>query len=152
MSLRLPPSDPLEATEDLSSASESSEDDNGDEQNWDDFAEDTVAQQTCFSLFEDKKFPSVTETLAYDRSNHGFDLDQTCSRLGTFLHSLTDPQTNLRGIALDFHQRIRLINYIRKNVCIKTSSEARLLILSAVEIIHSGYRILHRRRKFLIFG
>lgn len=91
MGSRIHPSEIIAITdEDLArgqrSRSESSDDDEDldNEQSWDDFAEDTIAQQTCFSLFEDKIFSSVTETLTYDFSNHGFDLGQTCSRLSTF--------------------------------------------------------------------
>jgi protein arginine N-methyltransferase 3 len=81
MSLHLPPSDIHELGEDSESQPGSEEEDD-DEQTWDDFAEDSIAQQPCFSLFEDKKFPSVTEAMENDRSRHGFDLDHTCTRLG----------------------------------------------------------------------
>ncbi|KAF7964712.1 hypothetical protein HWV62_3685 [Athelia sp. TMB] len=85
------------ADEDSRSQSSSSSEDDQD-QSWDDFAEESIAQQPCLSLFDSKQFPSVTEALDYDRKQHQFDLDGTCSRL-----------------SLDFHQRIRLINFIRKN-------------------------------------
>jgi type I protein arginine methyltransferase len=81
MSLHLSPSDIHESGDD-SESQHGSEEEDDDDQTWDDFAEDSIAQQPCFSLFEDKKFPSVTEALENDRSKHGFDLDQTCIRLG----------------------------------------------------------------------
>jgi type I protein arginine methyltransferase len=81
MSLHLPPSDIHESDEDPESQRGSEEEDD-DDQTWDDFAEDSIAQQPCYSLFEDKKFPSVTEALENDRSKHGFDLEHTCIRLG----------------------------------------------------------------------
>jgi type I protein arginine methyltransferase len=62
-----------------------SEEEYDEDQVWDDFAEDSIAQQPCFSLFEDKKFPSATEAMENDRSKHDFDLDDTCTRLGKFL-------------------------------------------------------------------
>ncbi|KAF9019946.1 S-adenosyl-L-methionine-dependent methyltransferase [Hymenopellis radicata] len=75
--------------------SESSSDDD-EEETWDDWVSDS-AKQSCRSLFEDKIFTTVDEALAHDRSNHGFDLNTQCSKLG-----------------LDIHGRIRLINYIRR--------------------------------------
>jgi protein arginine N-methyltransferase 3 len=84
MSLHLPPSDIHESGED-SESQHGSEEEDDDDQTWDDFAEDSIAHQPCFSLFEDKKFPSVTEALENDRSKHGFNLDHTCIRLGRLL-------------------------------------------------------------------
>ncbi|EGN97901.1 hypothetical protein SERLA73DRAFT_91051 [Serpula lacrymans var. lacrymans S7.3] len=83
-------------TESLPSASDSEDDE--EDNNWDDWVSDQVAHQPCESLFEDRRFPSTTEALAFDKSTHNFDLEATCSRL-----------------KLDLHQRIRLINFIRKH-------------------------------------
>ncbi|EIM86222.1 S-adenosyl-L-methionine-dependent methyltransferase [Stereum hirsutum FP-91666 SS1] len=57
-----------------------------------------MSKQPCQSLFEDKTLPSVSEALEYDKNTHGFDLNALCSKL-----------------ALDFHGRIRLINFIRRS-------------------------------------
>ncbi|KAF9450547.1 protein arginine N-methyltransferase [Macrolepiota fuliginosa MF-IS2] len=100
MSIRLPPANFSEASErdpdsDSVSSSSTGEDD---DQNWDDWVSDSIEKQECLSLFDDIKLASVKEAIAYDTENHAFDLDQVCSRLG-----------------LDFHGRIRLINYLRRN-------------------------------------
>ncbi|GLB38566.1 putative class I-like SAM-binding methyltransferase superfamily, protein arginine N-methyltransferase family protein [Lyophyllum shimeji] len=96
MSVRLPPPTDFADEDDEGSASESSQSDD-DDQNWDDWASDSLIQVPCRSLFEEKTLASAEEALAYDRLTHGFDLNAVCSKL-----------------ALDFHGRIRLINYIRK--------------------------------------
>lgn len=79
MSVRLPTLG-FCANEELGSQSGSSSEDDQD-QSWDDFAEDSIAQQSCLSMFESKRFTSVTEALEYDRTTHNFNLDETCSRL-----------------------------------------------------------------------
>ncbi|KAI0642918.1 S-adenosyl-L-methionine-dependent methyltransferase [Trametes meyenii] len=56
-----------------------------------------MTKRSCRSLFEDKTLESVQEALAYDQSTHGFNLKEVTSRL-----------------ELDLYQRIRLINWIRK--------------------------------------
>jgi protein arginine N-methyltransferase 3 len=75
MSIRLPPTsnEPFEDS--------SSQEEDEDDQTWDDFAEESIGQQPCCSLFDDEKFLSVTDALEYDRSKYGFDLGHTCSRL-----------------------------------------------------------------------
>ncbi|OBZ71479.1 Ribosomal protein arginine N-methyltransferase rmt3 [Grifola frondosa] len=78
-------------------ASSSSEQDEDEDLTWDDWVSDSMDKRPCKSLFEDKTFPSVAECLAYDEATYQFNLDQTSSRL-----------------SLDLHQRIRLINWIRK--------------------------------------
>ncbi|KAF8230032.1 arginine N-methyltransferase 3 [Tricholoma matsutake] len=75
----------------------SSSDQDDDDQNWDDWVSDSFAKQSCKSLFDEKTFPSVEDALLYDKSNHAFDLNDICCRL-----------------SLDFHGRVRLINYIRR--------------------------------------
>ncbi|KAH9850155.1 S-adenosyl-L-methionine-dependent methyltransferase [Lenzites betulinus] len=56
-----------------------------------------MSNRPCKSLFEDRTFDTVQEALAHDEATHGF--------------SLKDVTTKL---ALDPYQRIRLINWIRK--------------------------------------
>jgi protein arginine N-methyltransferase 3 len=80
-----------------SDSDHSSSNDDEDDQNWDEWVSDSLLSKTL-SLFENKQFVSVAEALEYDKLAHGFDLNDICSRL-----------------SLDFHQRIRLINFIRKN-------------------------------------
>lgn len=85
----------------LSSSSGDSEDNDYPEEdnNFDDWVSDQALNRPCRSLFdEEKDFPSIDEALRYDQSTHGFSLAETCTRLN-----------------LDLHQRIRLINYIRKD-------------------------------------
>lgn len=98
MSIRLPaPPDVTEPNSDIETGSSSSEDDDNDE-NWDEWISDSITQQECRSLFEIKSLPSAEEALKYDKQTYGFDLIETCGKL-----------------SLDFHGRVRLINYIRKN-------------------------------------
>ncbi|TFK48794.1 S-adenosyl-L-methionine-dependent methyltransferase [Heliocybe sulcata] len=99
MSIRLPPSALAQQPRHEDRDSDSGESDAEDEEdnNFDDWVSDSVDKQPCKSLFEDKNLPSVTDALEYDKKTHGFDLNAVCSRL-----------------SLDFHQRIRLVNYIRK--------------------------------------
>ncbi|KIM43061.1 hypothetical protein M413DRAFT_443870 [Hebeloma cylindrosporum] len=99
MSVRLPApahiSDQIDDN-DASATSESESDD--DDQTWDDWVSDSNAQQQCKSLFCDQVLPSVEAALAYDKETYHFSLDEVCKRL-----------------SLDFHGRVRLINYIRKH-------------------------------------
>ncbi|KAI0365345.1 protein arginine N-methyltransferase [Pilatotrama ljubarskyi] len=76
---------------------ESSSEDEDDDQTWDDWVSDSISKRPCKSLFEDKTFDSAQEALAYDETAHGFSLKDVSSRL-----------------ALDPYQRIRLVNWIRK--------------------------------------
>ncbi|KAG6914799.1 hypothetical protein DXG01_015230 [Tephrocybe rancida] len=96
MSVRLPPPADFQNNDDDQTDSASSESDD-DDQNWDDWESDSLIKVPCLSLFEEKTLPSVEEVLSHDHSTHGFDLNATCAKL-----------------SLDFHGRIRLINYIRK--------------------------------------
>ncbi|EPQ54848.1 protein arginine N-methyltransferase [Gloeophyllum trabeum ATCC 11539] len=99
MSVHLPPSalENLPNNEDRESASSGSEVEDEEDNNFDDWVSESVEEQPCVSLFDEKTLSSVSEALKYDKEVHGFDLDLVCSNL-----------------SLDFHQRIRLINYIRK--------------------------------------
>ncbi|TFK40493.1 protein arginine N-methyltransferase [Crucibulum laeve] len=98
MSVHLPaPINIVEPVNDVESLSSSSEEEEED-QNWDDWVSDSITRQECRSLFDDKTFPSVEEAVNYDKIAHGIDITEVCSRL-----------------SLDFHGRVRLINYIRKN-------------------------------------
>ncbi|KAI0045880.1 S-adenosyl-L-methionine-dependent methyltransferase [Auriscalpium vulgare] len=92
MSLRLPAT-PVRSEAGSDDGSQSSVDDA--EETWSDWLSDSG--RLCKSLFDDKTFPSAADSLKYDKDTHGFDLSTACQRLG-----------------LDFHGRIRLINYIRK--------------------------------------
>ena len=65
---------------DAGDSDRSSSDEDEDDQNWDEWISDSALSKTL-SLFENKQFPSVTEALEYDKSTHGFDLNETCSRL-----------------------------------------------------------------------
>ncbi|EMD39598.1 hypothetical protein CERSUDRAFT_111907 [Gelatoporia subvermispora B] len=97
MSLRLPAHHlKAESIIDEEERSSSSEDDD-DDQNWDDWVSDSADKRPCKSLFEDKTLPSVSDALNHDKTAHGFDLEAAFSRL-----------------SLDPYQRIRLINWIRK--------------------------------------
>ncbi|GJE92599.1 methyltransferase domain-containing protein [Phanerochaete sordida] len=89
---------PSQALDDVSNDArradeESSSEDEDD--TWEDWIEDE--KQPCKSLFDETTLPSVAEALEHDKKAHGFDLNEVYSRL-----------------ALDTHQRIRLVNYIRK--------------------------------------
>ncbi|KAI6107141.1 S-adenosyl-L-methionine-dependent methyltransferase [Pisolithus croceorrhizus] len=83
-------------SDDLSSSD--SEDYPEEDNNFDDWVSDEALNRPCRSLFDEKDFPNVDDALRYDQSTHGFNLTETCTRLN-----------------LDLHQRIRLINYIRKD-------------------------------------
>ncbi|CAA7261550.1 unnamed protein product [Cyclocybe aegerita] len=68
------------------------------DQAWDDWVSDSNGRQECKSLFDDMVLPSVEDALEYDKKTHNFRLDEICTKL-----------------SLDFHGRVRLINYIRNN-------------------------------------
>lgn len=80
MSLRLPPPANFPNEEDEESDCVTSESDDED-QNWDDWASDSLIQVPCLSLFDTKTLPSVEEALVYDKKSHGFDLNEVCTRL-----------------------------------------------------------------------
>ncbi|KAH6912597.1 arginine N-methyltransferase 3 [Coprinopsis sp. MPI-PUGE-AT-0042] len=99
MSIHLPaPKNIPDPEEHLESGSSNSESSDNEDQTWDDWVSDSEAQRECPSLFEDKTLPSAEDALKYDSETHGFNIDSMCSKL-----------------ALDFHGRVRVINYIRKN-------------------------------------
>jgi type I protein arginine methyltransferase len=81
MSLHIPSSGIRESDE--AERLSGSEEDDDDDQTWDDFAENSIADQSCFSLFEDRSFPSVTKALENDISYHNFDINHVCARLGS---------------------------------------------------------------------
>ncbi|KAF9646710.1 protein arginine N-methyltransferase [Thelephora ganbajun] len=88
----------LEGDTDSGSCSSSSDDeDQNDPKIWDDWVSDPQENRESYSLFEDKKLASAAKAIEYDEQTHGFNLDRVSSKL-----------------ALDFHQRVRLVNYIRK--------------------------------------
>jgi len=128
MSIRLNPRDVIQGPEDdidsgsrLSSSDE--DEDQDDPKTWDDWVSDPQETRECYSLFEDKKLASGAKAVEHDEQTHGFNLDHASSKLGESISFPT--QTSLLGPteikislapALDFHQRVRLINYIRKQV------------------------------------
>ena len=88
MSLRLPTTslDPSDVgSEDENCTSSSSEE----EETWSDWVSDSMNKQPCQSLFEEKTLPAVSEALAYDRKEHGFDLPTVCSKLCTLASTVT---------------------------------------------------------------
>ncbi|EKM49814.1 uncharacterized protein PHACADRAFT_131660 [Phanerochaete carnosa HHB-10118-sp] len=115
---------PAEALDDVSNDArrldeESSSGDEDEDDTWEDWVEGSMEKQPCKSLFDDATLPSVAEALEHDRKTHGFDLSGVYSRL-----------------ALDTHQRIRLINWIRKeasNNRIRTPSPANVKVLTGKE-------------------
>ncbi|KAJ2919153.1 hypothetical protein MD484_g1262, partial [Candolleomyces efflorescens] len=99
MSIRLPrPQTIPDPEETLESGSSSSESEGDEDQNWDDWVSDSNEQQECRSLFDEAVLPSVEAAVKHDISTHSFDINEFSSKLG-----------------FDFHGRVRLINYIRKN-------------------------------------
>jgi len=127
MSIRLNPRDVIQGPgDDIDSGSclSSDEDeDQNDPKTWDDWVSDPQETRECYSLFEGKKFASVAKAVEHDEQTHGFNLDRASSKLGQSISFPT--QSPLLGPteikisltpALDFHQRVRLINYIRKQV------------------------------------
>ena len=134
MSIRLHPQDVIQRPEDdldsgscLSSSDE--DEDQNDPKTWDDWVSDSQELRECCSLFEDKKLPSVAKAVEYDEQTHGFNLDRVSSKLGKYLLYLPAPfvsSTESLGCAssaLDFHQRVRLVNYIRKQVAFLRASQ-----------------------------
>ncbi|KAJ8519349.1 hypothetical protein ONZ45_g3701 [Pleurotus djamor] len=97
MSVRLPLVTPLETVDVDADSACSSSDDDGEEETWDDWIDDSTPRPSR-SLFDDTEFMSVDEALAYDKRLHGLDLADMCMKL-----------------SLDIHGRIRLINFIRKH-------------------------------------
>jgi hypothetical protein len=62
--------------------------------NFDDSVSDRGQNQTFWSLFDDKSFPSVAGALSYDKATYNFDLSSTLSPyllLVGFVRSLTGP-------------------------------------------------------------
>ena len=126
MSVRFHPQDVIRGPEDdvdsgsCLSSSEEDEDQN-DPKTWDDWISDSQENRECYSLFEDKKLTSVAKAVEYDEQTHGFNLDRVSSKLGEWLPSSSEVHgvrlnPNAPSAALDFHQRTRFINYIRKQV------------------------------------
>ncbi|CDO72229.1 hypothetical protein BN946_scf184970.g81 [Trametes cinnabarina] len=97
MSLKLPASHLNPPPADDPAVQDESSSDDDDDQTWDDWVSDSLEKRPCKSLFEDRTFDSVQEALAYDEATYGFSLKEVASRL-----------------ALDQYQRIRLINWIRR--------------------------------------
>lgn len=119
MSIHLPPPTLSEFSNDPTSDLESSDSDLSDsDQDWNDWISDSDGKQKCRSLFDDTVLPSVDEALIYDKETHNFSLNDFCKTLCalTVFHSLVLSDF---CSALDFHSRVRLINFIRRNVRFK---------------------------------
>lgn len=84
MSLHLPPPADFSNQDGNSESDCASSESDDEDQTWDDWVSDSLIQQPCRSLFEDKTFPSVEETLLHDRHAHGFDLSNFCSALCSY--------------------------------------------------------------------
>lgn len=95
-----------EDVDDQSVASESDSDYAEEDNNFEDWVSDQAQNQSCRSLFEDKAFPSAAAARAHDKDVHNFDLRTISAKL-----------------ELDLHQRIRLINFIRKHAPIPDDIE-----------------------------
>ena len=76
------------AAEDIGSDESSSTGDDDDE-NWDDWVSDSANGRECTSLFDGRSFPSVEAALKHDKEKFGFDLERICSRLRSFMQSIT---------------------------------------------------------------
>lgn len=87
-----------EDVDDQSVSSESDSDYAEEDNNFDDWVSDQAQNQSCRSLFEDKAFSSAAAARAHDKDVHNFDLRTISAKL-----------------ELDLHQRLRLINFIRKH-------------------------------------
>lgn len=101
------------------SSSSDSEDYTEEENNFEDWISDQGQLQICQSLFEDKTFTTATEALTYDKFTHGFDLDAASRQCSAFLFGVHVGfvEANCNATTdLDLHRRIRLINFIRKQV------------------------------------
>ena len=118
MSFHLPPPDNISApNSDLEDSSASSEGE--DEETWDDWVSDSNTQQGCKSLFDEKILSCVEDAVAYDRENYKVDIIELCKRLCKFPIDIDFCTLLTRFeiyLALDFYGRVRLINFIRKNV------------------------------------
>lgn len=95
MSIHLPPQGVIQGPEehiDSGSCLSSSDDDEdqNDPKTWDDWVSDSQENRECYSLFEDKKLPSVAKSLEYDGQTHGFYLDRVSNKLGKVI----PPQPN----------------------------------------------------------
>ncbi|EJC98461.1 S-adenosyl-L-methionine-dependent methyltransferase [Fomitiporia mediterranea MF3/22] len=88
-------SDDDDGPRDSNSSSSTGEDD---DENWDDWvSSEGEEHEPCISLFDGSSHPNVDASLAYDNGTFGVDILAIASRL-----------------RLDFHGRVRLVNYIRK--------------------------------------
>lgn len=121
MSIHLPPPDNISGpySDPIGSSSSSSEDQDYQEETWDDWVSDSNARQGCKSLFDEKILSCVEDAVTYDRENHQVDINELCKRLCKFSINIVTMYLLKRFeiyLALDFHGRVRLINFIRKNV------------------------------------
>lgn len=100
----------------------SSSEDEDEDLTWEDWVSDSAAKRLCKSLFDETTLTSVAEILEWDKLNHGVDLEATAIRLCTSPTSLVMLSRSywLLVAALDYYKRIRLINWVRKEVCTLT--------------------------------
>lgn len=110
---------PARALDDVSNDVRREDDDessSGDEDDtWEDWVSDSIEKQPCKSLFDDTTLPSAAEALEHDTKTHGCDLNEVYTKLGALLACVVfAPGLQVFSPALDTHQRIRLVNYIRK--------------------------------------
>ncbi|KAG8988368.1 hypothetical protein FRB90_002795 [Tulasnella sp. 427] len=98
MSVHIPaPAVPTSYDEDdISRSSDASEEDNKELETFDDWIEE---ERPCKSLFDENILDSATLAIEYDTKTHAFDISEVSKRLG-----------------LDFFQRARLINHIRREL------------------------------------
>ena len=116
--------------QDDDSDEEDDEDDNQGDEAWEDWVEDgedgdaqggSAVGEATRSLFDEEKvLPTPEQALEYDRDVKGCDIVGIVAHLCTLRPLNAYPSSRLTAIfrlpALDFHQIIRLINYIRANV------------------------------------
>ena len=120
MSFHLPPPENVSVpNSDIENSSASSEDE--EEETWDGWVSDPNTRQGCKSLFDDKILSCVDDAVTYDRENYKVDIIELCKRLCEFPFDVDLCKCTLLTrleiyLALDFYGRVRLINFIRKNV------------------------------------
>ena len=108
---------PAQHVEDNSHVEDESSSSEDEDDTWEDWVSDSFEKQPCKSLFDDVILPSASEALEHDKKTHGFDLVEAYSKLCTFSLLVAHSSALISHLlALDTHQRIRLVNWIRKEV------------------------------------
>jgi hypothetical protein len=107
---------PLSASSAQPPSSSGSDTDSDSDQEWDDWVSDSADAQRCQSLFEpDKSFPTVEETLKFEKDVKGFDLETFCAALGKLNFNPSYIESSCK-LGLDVYGRMRLVNFIRRTV------------------------------------